>query len=255
MDADTAAEAFGDTWEALLGSSPGWWVERHHGLLGGSTGIGLPSFNGAWAYGRNPDPGALDAMLDRVAATDLPYCLQARPEAEVAGEVASRRGMIPGVEIPLMVLEETGSLPDLAPPGLTVRELSAADQDAHVTVAAAGFGIAVEHFRQLMTPELSRLRGWRAYVGEVGGDPVATGGGFTHGDQVGVFNIATPPSHRRRGYGAALTARAVRDGVRDGANWAWLQATSDGLPVYERLGFKTVECWRFWIAPGGGPAA
>ena len=122
-------------------------------------------------------------------------------------------------------------------------------------VAAAGFGIDVEHFRQLITPEVSRLRGWRAYVGEGGGDLVATGGGFTHGDQVGVFNIATPPSHRRRGYGAALTARAVSDGVRDGATWAWLQATSDGLPVYERLGFKTVERWRFWIAAGGGPAA
>ena len=251
MDADTAAEAFADAWEILLGSSPGWWVERRQGLVGGTTTIRLPSFNGVWAYGRNPDGGALEDLLGRVADTNLPYCLQARPEAEAVAEVARGRGMIPGQEIPLMALERAEGVPDVAPPGLRLRELSAADADTHVAVAAAGFEIDVHHFRQLITPELSQLRGWRAYVGEVEGDPVTTGGGFTRGEWVGVFNIATPRAYRHRGYGAAVTIRAIRDGARDGARWAWLQASPDGRPVYERLGFRTLERWRFWVAPGG----
>lgn len=251
MDADTTAEAFADSWEILLGSSPGWWVERRQGLVGGITGIGLPSFNGVWAYGRNPDMRALEAVLDRIADTNVPYCLQARSETEAVAAVADRRGMIPGEEVPLMVLEDTSSLSDIAPPDLRIRELSPADRDVHVAVAAAGFEIDVQHFEQLISPEVSQLRGWRAYVGEVDGDPVTTGGGFTHDDRVGVFNIATPPAHRRRGYGAAVTMRAVRDGVGAGAHWAWLQASPDGRPVYERLGFRTLERWRFWVAPGG----
>jgi len=34
---------------------------------------------------------------------------------------------------------------------------------------------------------------------------------------VGISNIATPPADRRRGYGAAVTARAVTDGLAAGA--------------------------------------
>jgi GNAT superfamily N-acetyltransferase len=64
---------------------------------------------------------------------------------------------------------------------------------------------------------------------------------------VGLLAIATLPEHQRRGYGAALTVRALIDGRAAGASWAWLQASDPGLPVYERLGFRTIEasaCWR-----------
>jgi predicted GNAT family acetyltransferase len=63
------------------------------------------------------------------------------------------------------------------------------------------------------------------------------------------FNIATPPADRRRGYGAAVTARAVTDGLAAGARWSWLQSSVAGYPVYERLGFRTVESWQSWLSP------
>lgn len=247
MEADRAAEAFADAWEILLTSSPGWWGQRRHGLVGGITTVPLPSFNGVWAYARDPDAGTLDALLDEVAEAGLPYCLQARPGAQAAADVAKRRGMVPEEAVPLMVLDCT-ALPDVAPPGLRIRELPAAEQDVHATLAAGGFEIDAKHFRQLMTPELAGRREWRAYLGEVEGERVSTGGGFTRGEWVGIFNIATPRTHRHRGYGAAVTMRAVRDGVAAGARWAWLQASPDGRPVYERLGFRTLESWCCWIA-------
>ncbi len=248
MDADRAAEAFADAWELLLGSSPGWWGQRRHGLVGGITRVPLPSFNGVWAYDRDLESGTLNALLDEVADTGLPYCLQARQEAEAAAEVAGRRGMIPDAGVPLMALD-CSALPDVAPPGLRIRELPADERNVHATLAAEGFEIDAEHFKRLMTPELAGLPGWRTYLGEAAGERVTTGGGLKLGEWVGIFNIATLPAHRHRGYGAAVTMRAVRDGVRDGARWAWLQASPYGRPVYERLGFKTLESWRCWVAP------
>jgi predicted GNAT family acetyltransferase len=101
-----------------------------------------------------------------------------------------------------------------------------------------------------MPPDVLRLPGVRCYLGEVGGQAVTTGVGVTLGDSTGVFNIATPPAHRRRGYGAAVTARAVADGLAAGAKWAWLQASPAGYATYTRLGFETAETWKCWLAVG-----
>jgi predicted GNAT family acetyltransferase len=77
----------------------------------------------------------------------------------------------------------------------------------------------------------------------VASEPVTTGLGLTIGTYVAIFSIATPPIHRGNGYAAAVTARAAADGLSAGADWAWLQASQDGLPVYERLGIRTLEAW------------
>jgi predicted GNAT family acetyltransferase len=69
---------------------------------------------------------------------------------------------------------------------------------------------------------------------------VTTGFGVRTGNTIGVYNIATLEMARRRGYGAAMTARVVADGAADGCDVAILQASEMGRPIYERLGFRTV---------------
>ena len=71
-----------------------------------------------------------------------------------------------------------------------------------------------------------------------------------------IFNVATSAQQRRHGYGAAVTAIAIRDGFAAGAHTAWLQSSPMGLGVYERLGFVLVEPWRCWMrTPVDRPAA
>lgn len=65
-----------------------------------------------------------------------------------------------------------------------------------------------------------------------------------------VPRTATPPENRGHGYGAAITARAVRDGFTSGARFAWLHSSPEGFGVYEKLGFRTVEEWGPWISEG-----
>jgi predicted acetyltransferase len=52
--------------------------------------------------------------------------------------------------------------------------------------------------------------------------------------------VATPPEHRRRGYGAAVTWAAIEEGRRQGCDHAALQASELGAPIYRSMGFVDV---------------
>jgi GNAT superfamily N-acetyltransferase len=86
-------------------------------------------------------------------------------------------------------------------------------------------------------------------VGYTDGEPVTTGLGVRTGRTIGVYNIATIESARRRGFGAAMTIRIVDDGTADGCDVAILQASDMGQPTYERLGFRTVVEYRGYVDP------
>jgi N-acetylglutamate synthase len=216
------------------------------------TRVPAPTLNGVWVAGADADPEGIAELLDEVAATGLPHCLQFRPGAvDRLTKLAMGRSMTREEDIPLMALEDPGQLDAAqAVSGLTIRELSPKEAQAHARLAAAGFEAPVEMFLQLMTPAMLAAPGVRCYLGEAGGQPVTTGLGVTIGSYVAIFNIATPPRHRRHGYGAAVTARAVADGLVAGARWSWLQTSPAGQGVYERLGFRTVETWQCWISSG-----
>jgi N-acetylglutamate synthase len=251
IDADTAASALARTWQHLLPALPDGWGMREGGALAMVTGVRLPTLNGVWAEQVNPDPATVAALLDRVAATGLPHCLQLRPGSSPAlAKLAAMRGMSrEEQDDPLMVMEDLAMLGRTQHiPGLKIRQLRPDEAEMHVRVAAAGFETPEEPFRRMITPGVLRLPGLRCYVGEAAGHPVTTGIGITLGAFVGIFNIATPPECRRRGYGAAVTARAATDGLAAGAAWSWLQSSSSGYRVYGRLGFRTVEGWHTWLS-------
>jgi ribosomal protein S18 acetylase RimI-like enzyme len=152
-------------------------------------------------------------------------------------------------DTPLMALVEGAALNSAdVPAGVSIRELPADEAALHARVAALGFEAPEWMFAQFLTPSVLALPGVRCYVAEQGDEAVATGLGVTAGDSVAIFNIATPTEHRRNGYGAAVTARAVSDGLMAGADWAWLQSSPAGLGVYQRLGFEVVETWQCWAS-------
>ena len=51
---------------------------------------------------------------------------------------------------------------------------------------------------------------------------------------------------QRRGLGTLATLVTVQEGARRGATVAILQATKDGFPVYEKLGFQVITSFRAW---------
>jgi hypothetical protein len=221
----------------------------HDKALAGFIGIDVPALNGVWAADTDADPVVVEGLLEQVAERTASYGLRFRPDASALVELAERRGMVRHEDIPLMSLTSPSALvPGATPPDLTIRRLEPHEAGLHSAVLAAGFEAPVELFNEVTTPRLLQGHEVRCYLGEVDGRPVTTGIGVTTSGWTAIFNIATPPEDRRKGYGAAITVRAATDGFAEGSTWSWLQSSVQGYGVYERLGYRTVENWQSWFA-------
>jgi GNAT superfamily N-acetyltransferase len=163
-----------------------------------------------------------------------------------AGKETSTPGM---VAFPI----DYDAIAEHSAPDLEIRHVTdAAGIDAHRQVVTAGFGSDPALALGTACPDLLERPECVVYVGYADGDPVVSGLGWRTGRTVGVYSIATIESARRRGYGAAMTARAVADGVVAGCDVAALQASEMGRPIYERLGFQTIVRYAAYVDPVPG---
>ena len=120
---------------------------------------------------------------------------------------------------------------------------------------SASFEAPVELFEQF-SDAVQQMEEACWYVGRAEGTIVSTAVGFTIGRATGIFNVATPSEHRGRGYGAALTSHAVRDGFDSGSEFGYIQSSAIVHRVYERLGFRDVEEYTLLTRPPpNGPAS
>jgi ribosomal protein S18 acetylase RimI-like enzyme len=248
MNADRFAVVMTDLRRHLNTCVPGSRLLRKDGAAASITGLPYAPFNSVWLEQPNPPVSAFEALLDEVAGAKVPFSLSLRPGSDaVFADLAAARGMKPDGELPLMVLDVTAGVGAIGRArGLTIRQLEPREGPVHANVAAAAFGYPEEMF--LPSPGLMWLDGLRCYVGEADGRPVATALSVTAGKFTGIFNVATEPAYRGRGFGTAMTTRAVADGVLAGAAWCWLQSSEDGYPVYRSLGFRTIETWSHWVS-------
>jgi GNAT superfamily N-acetyltransferase len=67
------------------------------------------------------------------------------------------------------------------------------------------------------------------------------------GDDVSIQYVATERRHRGQGLASRLMIDLMNNARATGATTATLQASPDGRPVYERLGFRTVAKLRAFI--------
>jgi hypothetical protein len=244
-DADQVASALGATWALLAETLQQGWSRYQGGVYTLVTGVPVATLNGVWAVEEDVEVDVVDAGLALVARSDVPYCLEVRPGGRAGGaELAAKHLMTPAGDIPLMASVAVARPPVVD--RLGIRELDGSEAALHCDLAGSAFGAPPELLAELITAEVLGHQAVRGYVGEVAGEPVVTAMSVTLGDGIGIFNVATPAAYRRRGYGAAITARAAFDGVTDGAQWAWLQSSEAGYGVYERLGFTTLERWPLW---------
>ena len=78
---------------------------------------------------------------------------------------------------------------------------------------------------------------------------VGTGAGLLFGSTGWIGGLGVEPGSRRRGVASQLTTRVV-DWLREhGAQTLLLQATAQGRPVYEGLGFVAEGGYRMWSVP------
>jgi len=106
------------------------------------------------------------------------------------------------------------------------------------TIGSACFHVPLDWFAEVFNAARPSFPCW---IGYSNGLPVATAASVTGNGVTGIYNVATLPDHRERGYGEAITRFAIEAGLaKHPGSRVILQATGQGLSLYERLGFRAV---------------
>ncbi len=239
MDAvELEHRGFVATLSAFASVSDGGWVRRWPGLVGIVTGTRIPIFNALVAEGAEVEDADLVSARNAMEDSGVPWALymrRGRDESLLDRLGAETRSFT----MPGMVLHP---IPDhTMPPELTISPVvDRAGHDTHVRMVADVFESTVEDIAAFTPLGLLDLDNVDIYLGHIDEEPVATSLAVTAGGVVTLFNVATVPDARRRGYGAAMTMAPALAARAGGIEVAALQSTEAGFPVYERLGYRTV---------------
>jgi len=149
-------------------------------------------------------------------------------------------GLRHSVDLPGMVAERL-SAPAFPLPAMQVRRVCQGPvRNAFCAIGSLCFNVPLTWFSEVFDSDSvwERFAGYVAYVDE---EPVSTAAVVMGGDALGVYNVATVPGHRGRGYGEAVMRHALADAeYRHGVARVLLQSTPAGYKLYRRMGFRSV---------------
>jgi ribosomal protein S18 acetylase RimI-like enzyme len=208
--------------------------------LGAEGAVRRPDAIGARVH-RAADNHWLDAAVvprDAVPPADdpgLPHCLWAAADA-----VPGRREEV-GIAMPCL--------------GLALDDLDTRSADGAVDVEEPSLSVLGEindrAYGQVeqLAPLVRALRDdrVRTHGVRVDGEFACVALTLRVGDDISIQYVATEERFRRRGLASRLLLAVMARARPTGATSATLQASPDGLPVYERLGFRRVATLRAWL--------
>lgn len=204
-----------------------------------------------WPYYARPSLGAskvgpadVVAVLDEQRRLGVPRSLEWVHDTTPSLLAAARGAGMRVEEQPLLVLD--GVVRETPVPGVTVSVVDPDDPrfSAVRAAVAAGFdGTDVMSTEPVQEWIAARVRDGLLRVVGAFAEQAPVGGGThqTRGEVSELTGIATLPSWRRRGVGAAVTRALVDDAVAGGSSTVFLSAGDDAVArVYERVGFVRV---------------
>ncbi len=227
-----------------------------------------------WPYYARPRLGCSDA----VTTADVAAVRARQRELKVVQSFEWVQELTPqllapaqasGLEVgqfPLMVLQTAAASPVEAP---KVRILAADDSAlaAACAVQALGFAsegsavgdvgtrerdarVAAGESALPYTPQMLRNELIVFCAAEDESGPLCAGAHLPRGDVTEIVGVATLPSARRRGLGAAVTAGLVSDARKRGVDLIFLTAGSQEIArIYEKVGFRRVATACIATAP------
>lgn len=147
--------------------------------------------------------------------------------------------------MPYLVLPVEGRSSILPPPELEVARVTTAEELVEFERASFhGFDNTGE-FRpgRWHAPSSIADRDMIYFAGRVDGQIVSVSISVISNGVIGIYGVATIPTHRRRGYGTAMTWAAVNSAP---TLPAVLGPSDSGEPVYRKMGFRDFHAFRVW---------
>ena len=220
-----------------------------------------------WPYYARPTPPAYEGftaehvrqLMSKQRELKVPEAIEAICETAPSLRSACIDAGLAVADLPVLVHHESITVP--VPHGIRIRRLDADDPAlaAHRVVAHLAFSSEgtqpgtdgpLERDRELSSRDATRDDFLRRRVADgttvviVAEDEqgvLATGAHQPVNDISEIVGVATLPSARRRGLGAAITNMLVADALRRGVDLVMLSAGSDDVArVYERVGFRRI---------------
>ncbi len=229
------------------------YIDGAETVLRGSAFVGLtggPSadFNMA-LFGEDPDDLAIfHDFVTRVNATRLPALAMVSGAAgRLLAPAAEAKGLIEAGTAPLM--SRAGALEDTpASEFVTKRATEAREMSIFGELAASAFALDKawldRTYADAALLDAPALGFYITYRRDVPMSAVCTSGA---GSTVGIWTMSTPPEKQRQGAGRAVLVAAMQDHLKRGADTFYLIATAAGKPLYDSLGFKTVDELSIWL--------
>lgn len=166
---------------------------------------------------------------------------------------AASDGWHQAIELPVMVCSAPLP-PQTVPEGATVRRADPTiDLASFRAVVRDGFAEGDEEIDAVESvfarPAVLAAPDTAAFIAAADGVDVAAAAVLVL-DGTGILGwVGTLRAFRRRGLGAGVTQAATNAAFELGATLVTLQASPMGLPLYSKLGYKTISTDRVWIPP------
>ncbi|GAB3745706.1 hypothetical protein GCM10027598_82750 [Amycolatopsis oliviviridis] len=145
-------------------------------------------------------------------------------------------------------------IPEPVHPELTFRRVTADEHlDAYADLNSRAYGFSLEDGRDGISGSSLWKSDVYAYLGLKDGEPVTCAATVEQDGCLFVILVATAPEFERRGFGEAVTRKALYEGARaTGLKRTTLHATVAGAPVYPRIGFRPNSAIRFLTVASWG---
>jgi GNAT superfamily N-acetyltransferase len=227
------------------GRAPGSVLEDSQGLLRVFTGIPFSFLNGVSSYQLSPD-------LTNEAIAETIHFFQSRhavwewmvgphPSPQSLPESLIKHGFEVGGGSPGMAARLDAIDPELPMPGQLeiIPVEDAATLRTWAVTVLDGFELP-DLYPGFVNLECSLgcQADYRRCLAILRGQPVATAALYLGKHVAGIYCVATLPSARKLGIGAAVTLRLLQEAHSEGYHIAVLQASQMGRSVYQRLGFQ-----------------
>ena len=218
------------------------------GLLG-MTGGPTADFNMALIDAGVDDEAVFEQFVEHVTKSALPAVFMLSGAcAGRLGPMAGKKGLVEAGTAPLMALEAGPEF--RSDSGFAVQRASNEKTMAAVAdLVASAFALDREWVgRTFCADALLQAPSLSFFLASKDGEPYSAVTTTDGGTTVGIWSMATAPSRQRQGAGRAALRAAIAHHCDRGATTFYLIATPAGKPLYDSVGFTTVDEFPIWVA-------
>jgi GNAT superfamily N-acetyltransferase len=245
------ADNLRQSFRSLAGGKPRGTIVELPGVSIASLGVAFQMFNAAFPSQPIDTQAELEQRLDTARdyfeSQNLRWAFWICEDWLAAGlrrklsRTCESFGLRLSSEMPCLAAEAIRP-PTRKLPAMDVRHVRSAEtlQDFRA-LGSNCFHVPMAWFSEVFDPGVAAQQDFICWVGYVNGLPVGTAATIASHGVIGVYNVATSPEYRQHGFAEVMTRHAIEAALREGeAERVVLQSTSQGLRLYERMGFQVL---------------